>query len=522
VVGTESAREALDLLGELKLKGESVALVISDQRMPEMEGVALLQRVRSQHPEAGRVLLTAYSDIEAAIRAINDVKLDYYLQKPWHPPEEKLYPVVDDILAEWSADFHPEEEGIRVVGYQWSPKSHHIKEFFSGNLIPYTWTGVELEEEKAGALLESAKASREDLPLVVFPDGTTVVNPEVVDLAARVGLQMKATGEVYDVAIVGAGPSGLAAAVYGASEGLSTLLVEQHAPGGQAGTSTRIENYLGFPKGLSGAELTRRALAQATRFGTEILATQGARGVTLKDRYKALCLADGTEVHSRTLVITTGVAYRTLDVEGLERFTGAGVYYGAASVEARACKDEVVFVVGGGNSAGQAAMALSAFAKEVNILIRGESLERTASSYLIDQIQETPNIRVRPATEIIAAAGDGRLEGLTLRNTESGSEEVVEARALFIYIGARPTTGWLGDLVLLDDKGFVLTGRELMSAKGFRTRWKLEREPSLLETSVPGVFAAGDVRSGSMARIASAVGEGAMAIKQVHEYLARG
>ncbi|MEX1256849.1 MAG: FAD-dependent oxidoreductase [Gemmatimonadota bacterium] len=521
VVGTESAKEALELLQELKLKGESVALVISDQRMPEMEGVALLQKVRSLHPEAGRVLLTAYSDIEAAIRAINDVKLDYYLQKPWHPPEEKLYPIVDELLADWSSEYHPEEEGIRVVGYQWSPKSHHIKEFFTGNLVPYTWTDVELEEEKAEGLLQGAGVSREDLPLVVFPDGTTATDPTLVDLASRIGLQMKATGEVYDVAIIGAGPSGLAAAVYGASEGLRTLLVEQQAPGGQAGTSTRIENYLGFPKGLSGAELTRRALAQATRFGTEILTTQGARGVAIKDRYKAICLSDGTEIHSRALVITTGVAYRTLAVEGIDRFTGAGVYYGAAAVEARACKGEVVFVVGGGNSAGQAAMALSAFAHEVNILTRGESLARTASSYLIDQIAEAENIRVRPFTEVAGAAGDRTLEKLTLRNTTTGAEEVVDARALFIYIGARPTTDWLGDSVLLDDKGFVLTGRELMNAKPFRSRWKLDRDPSLQETSAPGVFAAGDVRSGSMARIASAVGEGAMAIKQVHDYLAR-
>jgi len=520
VVGTESAKEALELLQELKLKGESVALVISDQRMPEMEGVALLHRVRSLHPEAGRVLLTAYSDIEAAIRAINDVKLDYYLQKPWHPPEEKLYPILDELLSDWHAGYHPEEEGIRVLGYQWSPKSHHIKEFFTGNLIPYTWTDVELESDKAEGLLQGAGVSREELPLVVFPDGTKATDPELAELAAKVGLQMKATAEVYDVAIIGAGPSGLAAAVYGASEGLRTLLVEKHAPGGQAGTSTRIENYLGFPKGLSGAELTRRALAQATRFGTEILTTQGARGVAFKDLYKSICLPDGTEIHSRSLVITTGVAYRTLDVEGIERFTGAGVYYGAASVEARACKGEVVFVVGGGNSAGQAAMALSAYAREVHILIRGESLARTASSYLIDQIDETENIRVRPFTEVAGASGGSTLEKLGLRDMKSGELEVVDARALFIYIGARPTTDWLGDSILLDDKGFILTGRELMNAKSFRSRWKLERDPSLQETSAPGVFAAGDVRAGSMARIASAVGEGAMAIKQVHEYLA--
>lgn len=522
VVGTDSANEALDLMKELKLKGESVAMVISDQRMPEMEGVHLLEKTKTLHPTARRVLLTAYSDIEAAIKAINEVKLDYYLLKPWHPPQEKLFPIVDELLDEWQAGYRPDHEGIRIIGFQWSPKSHHIKEFFSGNLVPYNWIDVEENEEEASKFMESAKVTKSDLPLVVFSDGQFAVDPALPDLAAQVGMNVRASAEVYDVTIIGAGPSGLAAAVYGASEGLKTLLIEKQAPGGQAGTSTRIENYLGFPKGLSGAELTRRALAQATRFGTEMLTTQEATGIRVKDQYKIITLSDGSEINTHTVVVTTGVSYRMLNVPGIDQYTGAGVYYGAAAIEAHACKNGDVYVVGGGNSAGQAAMFLSGHAREVNILIRGADLSRTASSYLIEQIGHTSNIKVVPYTEVVAARGNSMLEELTLKNNQTDEERTVSARALFIYIGARPSTAWLGDTLLLDDHGFILTGRDLVKSKAYASRWKLEREPHLLETSVPGIFASGDVRSGAMARIASAVGEGAMTIKQVHEYLEAG
>jgi len=522
VLGTESAGEALSLLQELRLRGDAVAMIVSDQRMPEMEGIRFLEISREYFPEARRVLLTAYADIDAAIRAINDVRLDYYLLKPWHPPEEKLYPVVDELLDEWQAGFRPQEAGIRLVGFQWSPKSHRIKEFFAGNLVPFTWIDVDEEEEAAEPLMKSAGISRSDLPLVVFEDGESAADPAPAEIARRLGLPSRASHEVYDVVIIGAGPAGLAAAVYGASEGLRTLVVERHAPGGQAGTSARIENYLGFPRGLSGSELTRRALAQARRFGTEMLTAQEAVSVRVQYPYKILELSDGTEVNTRAIVVTTGVSYRKLDGEGLDRFAGAGVYYGAAAVEAAACRDGVVYVVGGGNSAGQAAMFLSAFAREIHLVIRGQDLSQTASTYLIDQISKTPNIRILPCTEIVAAHGTQVLEAITTRDRATGAEAVVPARALFVYIGARPTTAWLGDAVLLDARGFVLTGRELLHARGFRPRWKLEREPFLLETSEPGIFASGDVRAGAMARIASAVGEGAMSIKQVHEYLAGG
>ena len=519
VVGTESAEEALELLQELKLLGDSVAAIVSDQRMPQMEGVAFLDRSRGLHPQARSVLLTAYSDIEAAIRAINEVKLDYYLLKPWHPPDEKLFPVVDELLDEWHAQHRPDFEGIRIVGFQWSPRSHQIKEFFSGNLVPYTWIDVEEEWEEAAPFLDSAGISRSELPLVVYADGSPAADPALSEIAERVGLQITASAEVYDVVIVGAGPAGLAAAVYGASEGLKTLLVERHSPGGQAGTSTRIENYLGFPKGVSGSELTRRALSQATRFGTELLTTQEARGVSVKGPYKVIRLSDGAEVNARAVVIATGVSYRTLQASGIERFAGAGVYYGAAAVEAHATKGEIAYVVGAGNSAGQSSMYLSRYAREVNILIRGADLSQSASTYLVEQIRKTSNIRVLPFTEVTALHGDSALESLTLKNNNSSEETRVSARALFVYIGARPSTDWLADAVLLDPAGFVITGRDLVNVKGFQTRWKLQREPFLLETSVPGMFASGDVRSGAIGRIASAVGEGAMAIRQVHEYL---
>ncbi len=518
VAATESAIEALELIKELKLKNEVVALFISDQRMPEMEGIAFLEKANEIFPAAKKVLLTAYSDIDAAIKAINNVKLDYYLLKPWHPPEEKLFPVVNDLLDEWQAFYKPDHEAIRIIGFQWSPKSHQLKEFLSGNLVPYIWMDVENDEE-AEKYLTSANVSRSDLPLVVLKDGSFINDPSLTVLAERVGLQQKATKEMYDVLIIGAGPAGLAASVYGSCEGLKTLLIERSNPGGQASSSARIENYLGFPNGLSGAELSRRAITQTLRFGTEILTPQEVKTITLKDGYKISELMDGSQIHSKAIVIATGVAYKKLEIEGLDAFSGAGVYYGAASVEAQACRNESIYIVGGGNSACQAAMYMSKFAKEVNILIRRDALSQVAANYLVENISRTPNIHVITNTDIIACSGSKILETITLRNANTGEEKTVSAKALFIYIGTKPGTTWLNDLVLKDDKGFILCGTELMKDKSFASLWKIDREPFLPETSVPGIFASGDVRFGAMTGISAAVGEGSMAIRFVRKYL---
>ncbi|MGZ3881082.1 MAG: FAD-dependent oxidoreductase [Flavisolibacter sp.] len=517
IVATDSANEALDTIKELKLKAESVALFISDQRMPEMEGVVFLEKAKEIFPEAKRVLLTAYSDIEAAIRAINTVKLDYYLLKPWSPPEEKLYPVVNDLLEDWQAFYKPDHEGIRIIGFQWSPESHRLKEFLSGNLVPYLWMDVEANKD-AEQYITSANLSYADLPAVVLKDGSVISKPELPVLADRVGLQQKPLNEMYDVLIIGAGPAGLAASVYGSCEGLKTLLVEKANPGGQAASSARIENYLGFPSGLSGADLTRRAISQTTRFGTEILTPKEVRSICLKDGYKITEMTDGTIVHSKAIVIATGVAYAKLDIEGVERFTGAGIYYGAAAVEAHACKNETIYIVGGGNSSCQAAMYMSKFAKEVNILIRRDALKQTAANYLVENIGKTPNIKILTNTELVAVAGDKVLEAITLKNSITGADTTVPARALFIYIGAKPGTSWVNG-VMKNDKGFILTGNELMKEKSFQSVWKLEREPYTCETSVPGIFVAGDVRSGALTGISSAVGEGSMAIRFARKYL---
>jgi thioredoxin reductase (NADPH) len=518
VAATESAIEALELIKELKLKNEAVALFISDQRMPEMEGVDFLQKAREIYSDAKQVLLTAYSDIEAAIRAINDVKLDYYLLKPWNPPEEKLYPVVTDLLDEWQALYKPDHEGIRIIGFQWSPKSHKLKEFLSGNLVPFLWMDVERNDDAEKYLL-SAGVSRSSLPLVVLKDGSFMTDPPLTELGASVGLQQKALEKMYDVLIIGAGPAGLAASVYGSCEGLKTLLIERSNPGGQASNSARIENYLGFPTGLSGAELSRRAITQTLRFGTEILTPQEVKNISIKDGYKITELNDGSQVHSKAIVIATGISYTKLNIAGIDNYTGAGVYYGSASVEAHACHDEVVYIVGGGNSACQAAMYICKFAKEVNILIRKDSIKLTAANYLAEQISKTPNIKVHANTEVVAVSGDKVLENITLKNTVTGVEISVPAKALFIYIGAKPGTDWLNDLVLKDEKGFIITGHELAKEKAFRTHWKSQREPYMPETSVPGIFASGDVRYGALTGISSAVGEGAMAIRFVRKYL---
>lgn len=518
ILSTASAREALESLVELKNKGEEIALFISDQRMPEMLGVDFLQKAREMYPEARRVLLTAYSDTEAAIKAINEVKLDYYFMKPWNPPEERLYPVIDDLLEEWQYTYSPNYQGIRIIGYQWSPKSHELKDFLSGNLFPYQWLDIETNE-KAKELLELNQIDHCSLPVLFFEDGSYLPHSQLGAITERLGLQARASKELYDVVIIGAGPAGLAAAVYGASEGLKTLLIERKAPGGQAGTSSRIENYLGFPTGLSGSELTRRAVTQAQRFGTELISQQQVTDINLNSQYKIITLSDGTEINARSVVITTGVDYRKLDKPGIEDFTGAGIYYGAAMTEAQACQENEVYVIGGGNSAGQAAMHLAKYAANVHIVIRKESLSSTMSQYLIDQINSTRNIHVLGNTEIAEAKGEKRLQELVLTK-ENGQKRTVPADSLFIFIGARPYTDWIGLNIIKNDKGFIETGRDLTLSPNYRKFWKLEREPFLLETCSPGIFAAGDVRSGAMNRIASAVGEGAMAIKFVHEYLA--
>lgn len=518
IVATESALETLELIKELKLKNEEVALFISDQKMPEMEGIVLLEKANEIFPAAKKVLLTAYSDIEAAIKAINTVKLDYYLQKPWHPPAEKLYPVVNDLLNEWHALYKPDYEATRIIGYQWSPKSHKLKEFLSGNLVPYIWMDIE-DNPEAEKYLISASVSTSELPLVVLKNGSFLNDPSLSDLAAGVGLQQKATKEMYDVLIIGAGPAGLAASVYGSCEGLKTLLIEKSNPGGQASSSARIENYLGFPHGLSGGELTQRALTQTIRLGTEILTPQQVKNITIKDGYKITELVDGSEVHSKAIVIATGVAYKELSVPGLQNFTGAGVYYGSAAVEAHACVNETIYIVGGGNSACQAAMYMSKFAKEVNILIRRDALSQVAANYLVENISRTPNIKVISNTDVTCCSGSSYLENITLRNAKTGEEKTVPAKALFIYIGTNPGTAWLNDIVLKDEKGFILSGSDVMKDRTFHTFWKLKREPFLAETSVPGIFASGDVRHGALTGISSAVGEGSMAIRFVRKYL---
>lgn len=518
IMSTTSANEALEALADMKKQGTAVALFLSDQRMPEMEGIEFLEKAKAFFPDAKRVLLTAYSDKDAAIKAINDIQLDFYLTKPWDPPQEKLFPVLNDLLEDWQGNYKPEFDGIRVIGYQFSPKSHSVKDFLAGNLFPYEWLDIE-SHPKAQELVDLHGIDCKDLPAVILPGGEALINPSNQEIATRVGLNPVPKDNLYDVVIIGAGPAGLAASVYGASEGLKTLLIEKRAPGGQAGTSSRIENYLGFPTGLSGSDLARRAITQATRFGTEFLSPQEVQEIEVKDGYKILRLADGTEVNARSVVITTGVDYRKLEAKGIDQFTGAGIYYGAATTEAGACKDKDVYVVGGGNSAGQAAMYLSKFACKVHICIRRDDLTSTMSSYLIDQINGTDNIEVVPRTEVIEARGEDRLSHLTLRNMDTKAEVEREAGALFIFIGAKPYTDWIKLGIIKDQRGFIATGRDLNTYEEFGKVWKQERDPFMLETCNPGIFAAGDVRSGAMNRVASAVGEGSMAISFVHRYL---
>jgi thioredoxin reductase (NADPH) len=520
VLRANSADSALDTLGQLKLRGDTVALFLVDQRMPRTTGVEFLEETRDLYPEAKKVLLTAYADTDAAIKAINDIGLDYYLQKPWDPPEENLYPVLDDLLGDWRSHYRPPFEGIRVVGNRWSPGSHAIKDFLARNRVPYQWQDVEVSEE-AWQLVSQADGGEPRLPLVVFPDGTYLEAPENVEVAEKVGLRTRAERPFYDLIIVGGGPSGLAAAVYGASEGLKTVLIEREAPGGQAGTSSRIENYLGFPAGLSGADLSQRAVAQARRFEVEILTPQEVAEVRVEDPYRVVRLADGMEISCHALLITTGVSYRKLEVPGVERLAGAGVYYGAAMTEALSCKDEDVYIVGGANSAGQAAMYFSQHARKVVILCRSGDLRKGMSEYLVKQIEDTPNIEVRVNSGVAEAFGEDNLERLTIKNSKTGEEESASARSLFIFIGAAPKTEWLDGVVERDERGFILSGPDLIRDGKRPKNWTEDRDPYLLETSVPGIFVAGDVRYGSVKRVASGVGEGSIAVQFIHRYLAK-
>jgi len=518
IIKTNSGNEALDTVNKLKQRNDQIALFLTDQRMPEMEGTEFLQQAKEIYPDARRVLLTAYADTDTAIGSINKLGLDYYLLKPWDPPEEKLYPVLTDLLSDWSANNRPPFEGIRVVGYQWNPASHQVKDFLARNNIPYQWLDIEVNEE-ASRLLKIAEKTTPELPYLIFPDGSTLSKPENREIAERIGLQTIADKPFYDLVIIGAGPAGLAAAVYGASEGLKTLVVEQEAPGGQAGMSSRIENYLGFPSGLSGSDLTHRAVTQARRFGVEILTAQKVVGLEAGGPSKKIKLGDGNELNCRALLIATGVSYRKLDAEGIDELTGAGIYYGAALSEGVSVKDQDVYIIGGANSAGQAAMYFSRFAKTVTMLVRRESISDSMSQYLIDQINATPNIRIRTKTQVKEAIGSTRLESLVLSRGNGETTETVPASALFIFIGAKPCTDWLGNQIARDPHGFILSGPDIGLNGSDLPKSTLYRTPYMLETNLPGIFVAGDVRHGSVKRVASAVGEGSMAVMFIHRYL---
>ena len=513
VLRAGSGREGLDALSELKAKGEAVALLLSDQRMPSMEGTQFLAEARKLYPGARRALLTAYADTSAAIESINESQVDYYLLKPWDPPEQRLYPVLDDLLADWRAKYRPGYGGIRVVGHRWSAHTHEVKDFLARNQVPYHFLDI-AESEEARELIEANKVERADLPLVLLPGGNQLTRPDTSVLAKQIGMKTEAGAEFYDLAIIGAGPAGLAAAVYGASEGLSTVLIERHAPGGQAGTSSLIENYLGFPAGLTGADLARRAVTQAERFGVELIAPAHAESLCVDGPYKKIKLSGGREVACHSLMLCMGVNWRQLNVPGAAELAGRGLFYGAAMTEAVGCKDKPVFIVGAGNSAGQAAMFFAEHASKVSVLVRGESLDAKMSNYLVERLHAHPKIEVLTNTEIVECHGDESLTALTLKH---GDETVrVDTNYAFIFIGAEPHTEWLGDCIARDERGFVLTGPAL----GDLNDWPLKREPFLLECSVPGVFAAGDVRSQSIKRVASAVGEGSVSVAFVHRHLA--
>jgi thioredoxin reductase (NADPH) len=513
-----SGAEALEAVRQLKHRNAPVALFLADQRMPTMAGTEFLAEARKLYPDARKVLLTAYADTEAAIQSINSIGLDHYLMKPWDPPEQTLYPVLDDLLSDWQATVPLPYDGIRVAGTLWSPNCHRVKDFLARNRIPYQWLNIE-EDGEARVLVEELNTDGAQLPVVFFPDGDVLVAPDNLALAEKCGLQTQATQPFYDVIIVGAGPAGLGAAVYGASEGLHTLMIDKEATGGQAGTSSRIENYLGFPKGLSGADLAQRATAQAKRLGAEILTAREVMGVRLEDPYRYVTLSDGTELGCRALVIATGVTVRQLDVPGIDALTGAGIYYGAALTEAANYRDQQVFVVGGANSAGQGAMFFSRYASKVSILVRSSTLEKGMSQYLVDQIAGTENIEVLTHTEVVEAIGNDRLEAITVANKEKGETQTLPAAAMFLFIGAVPHSEVVAGVVERNKAGFIITGPDLIRGGRRPKNWNLKRDPYLLETSVPGIFAAGDIRQGAVRRVASAVGQGAIAISLVHQYL---
>jgi thioredoxin reductase (NADPH) len=519
VVRAESGADALEALRDLAARGERVAVILADHRMPQMTGVEFLEQAMDLFPMARRVLLTAYADTDAAITAINTVDLDHYLLKPWSPPEQLLYPVIDGLLEAWLASGDAPVEVIRVVGHRWSARSHEVREFLARNGVPYQWFSA--DDEEGARLLEACGATAADVPVVLTPGGEPMVRPDVAELAARAGLLTAPATDFYDVVVVGGGPAGLGAAVYAASEGLRTVVVERQATGGQAGQSSRIENYLGFPDGVSGAALTDRARRQAVRFGAEIVTTREVVGLDVRGPRRGVVFADGSCLQARCLVLATGVQYRRLPAEGAERFTGSGVYYGAALTEAAECADEVVYVVGGANSAGQAAMHLSRFAARVVLVVRAASLEVGMSQYLVDQIAGVDTIEVRTRTAVVALDGDQHLERITVQHLGSGETETVETGHLFVFIGAQPLTEWLDGSVARDPHGFVLCGPDLMHGGARPPGWTAGRDPWPLETSVPGVFAAGDVRASSVKRVASAVGEGALAVTLVHQYLER-
>jgi thioredoxin reductase (NADPH) len=523
VLGTDSGSGAVDLLKQLKTRGDSVALMLCDQRMPQMSGLEVLGHSMDIFPQAKRALLTAYADTNAAIAAINTAKVHYYLLKPWDPPEEKLYPVLDDLLDDWQAEYKPPYNGLRVLGTRWSPSSHQLKDFLGRNQVPYQWTDIETAapDQEVQQLIPNVDLKTASLPLVVLQGGEVLANPPVDELAARIGLRTRAETTFYDFVIVGGGPAGLAAAVYGASEGLKTLLLERSAPGGQAGMSSRIENYLGFPSGLTGADLARRAFTQAKRFGAEILSPQEAIGLRVDGPYRFVKLRDGNEISCHALLIASGLSWRRLDIPGVERLQEAGVYYGASMTEAALCSGEDVFVIGGANSAGQAAVYFARFAKSVTMLVRGDSLEKGMSQYLIDQIREVANIRVETQAEVVEVHGDDHLESVTIANHATESIRTESTSALFIFIGAMPCTAWLRGQLPMDERGYLLTGA-MLPKEGDRPKgWTEERDPFIFESVIPGVFAAGDTRHSSIKRVASAVGEGSITVQMVHQYLSK-